>query len=284
MSDSNQEKWLVLLERLTEAVERLSPSPSLEMEMEQGDQFIWHSTDKKLVKASHPELIPWDCLCGIDEQKKQLLENTQRLQQGLPSHHALLWGARGMGKSSLVQAVHRKVNEKGKKVILVQLRHKEIDQLDELLSHLAEHDNHPFIIFCDDLAFDNQNASTHAFKEVLEGGLMMRPSSFLLYATSNLRHLQLRDNSSFVSRIDPHERDALDDNLSLSDRFGLWLGFHPCDEATWHEMLRSYAAHWNIVMDDEELLKQAHAWAMKRGGRSGRLASQWARTQGAASR
>lgn len=275
MTPTDYKKLYELLERLIGAVENLAPvAPK---NKPNSSRLIWNGAT--LIPAQKYNLVPLDHLCGIDEQKAQLLDNTRRFAKGEPANHALLWGARGMGKSTLVQAIHQKIHEDHKDLILVNLRNHQIAGLEALLFYLEEmQENKKFIIFCDDLSFKGKDGAMHQFKEALEGGLMRTPHYFLLYVTSNLRHLKEREDGGSSHRIDPHRRDSLDDDVSLADRFGLWLGFHPCSEEDFDLMLTQYGKHFGIKMDDATRA-QAHAWAMMRGGRSGRIVMQWFNTQ-----
>ena len=241
-----------------------------------GTRVIWNGTKEEFRKANNEPPLNLDSILGVDEAKTQLLRNTQLLQSGGKAHHALLWGARGMGKSTLVQAVHHHVNARAKPpVILIQLHHRDMERVDDLLYELRFYHD-PFIIFCDDVAFDSHEA--HPFKTILEGGLTVTPPLFAFYVTSNLRHLQQTASDASVSTIDPHVGDARNDRLALSDRFGLQLGFHPCDDATWREMVRHHAALCHIDGDESEWYEDADQWAINRG-RSGRSARNWAQSR-----
>ena len=243
---------------------------------DKGTRVIWHRDKEQWREANNKPPLNLDSILGVDEAKNQLLHNTQRLQRGDKAHHSLLWGARGMGKSTLVQAVHYHVNERAKPpVILIQLHHRDMERVDDLLYELSPYPD-PFIIFCDDVAFDSQEA--HPFKTILEGGLTVTPQLFAFYVTSNLRHLQQTASDDNISAIDPHVGDARDDRLSLSDRFGLWLGFHHCDDDTWREMVKSYAILCDLDGDESEWYEDANQWAINRG-RSGRSARNWAQSR-----
>lgn len=246
-----------------------------------GTRVIWngemrHDGKKQWRKANNEPPLTLHSLLGVDEAKTQLLANTLRLKKGYKAHHAFLWGARGMGKSTLVQAVHHHVNERAKpSVILIQLHHRDMARVDDLLYELSGYHD-PFIIFCDDVAFDSHEA--HPFKTILEGGLTVTPPLFAFYVTSNLRHLQQTASDASISAIDPHVGDARNDRLALSDRFGLKLGFHHCDDATWRKMVRIHAALCDLDGDEGEWYEDADQWAIDRG-RSGRSARNWAQSR-----
>jgi hypothetical protein len=215
--------------------------------------------------------VPLALLKGIDRMRDTLRENTIRFAKGLPANNALLWGARGMGKSSLVKAVHREVP--GLK--LVEIHREDLASLPRLLGHLRDAADHRFILFCDDLSFEALDTSYKSLKAVLEGGIEGRPSNVLFYATSNRRHLMPREmvDNERSTAINPGE--AVEEKISLSDRFGLWIGFHNCSQDDYLEMVRGYAAHYRLDIPDEALREDALAWALGRGGRSGRVAWQY---------
>src|SRR6266851_6844229 len=222
--------------------------------------------------------VPIELLKGVDHQKATLLENTQRFAKGLPANNALLWGSRGSGKSSIVKAVHAHVNrEMGGPpgpLALVEIHREDIPSLPALLSMIRPCKRR-FVVFCDDLSFDGQDAGYKSLKAVLEGGIEGRPDNVVFYATSNRRHLMSRDmiENERSTAINPSE--AVEEKVSLSDRFGLWLGFHNVDQETFHAIVRSYARHYGLDLPDEQLKAEAGEWSITRGSRSGRVAWQF---------
>lgn len=265
---------LALMERMANALERLSPRVSGDYEIGGSDAFVFEPDYKRLRPVSRIAAVPLSLLQGIDRACDQLLENTLRFSRSLPANNALLWGARGMGKSSLVKAVHAEVNRLTPgSLALVEIHREDIDRLPELLSHLGS-STRQCLLFCDDLSFDSGETSYKSLKAVLEGGLEGRPDNVLFYATSNRRHLmprQMIDNERKTA-INPGE--AVEEKVSLSDRFGLWLGFHACDQATYLTMVEAYVSHFGLE-HPHNLDKIALEWSTTRGNRSGRVAWQF---------
>ena len=220
-------------------------------------------------------------LMGIDDVREILLQNSLQFAQGFAANNALLWGARGMGKSSLVKAVHAHINTSGepgiKRLILIEIAREDIEALPRLMRLISKEESARFIVFCDDLSFDKDETSYKSLKTILDGGLEGRPENVLFYATSNRRHLMPRDmvENERSTAITPGE--AVDEKVSLSDRFGLWLGFHNCDQPTYLAMIRGYCDEYGLVIDDETLRARAVEWSMTRGARSGRVAIQFVR-------
>ncbi len=240
-----------------------------------GDAFVWEPAQGGLVPVEAVASLPLALLKGIDEARETLLANTRRFADGLPANNALLWGARGMGKSSLVKAVHAEVNrERGEaaRVALIEIHREDVATLPGLL-RLLRASVRRFLLFCDDLSFDRDDTSYKSLKAVLEGGIEGRPANVLFYATSNRRHLMPRDmmENERSTAINPSE--AVEEKVSLSDRFGLWLGFHHCSQDEYLAMVDGYAAHWAIASPD--LHAEALSWAAGRGARSGRVAWQF---------
>jgi predicted AAA+ superfamily ATPase len=278
----NDEKALLAtLDRLAAALERMAPRPAPVFDFDAAEAFVWQSSPAAFVAVPHVNRQPLDLLKGIDRAAEQLLDNTRRFAQGLPANNALLWGARGMGKSSLVKASHAQVRRdlgsgaKGKPDLkLVEIHREDIDSLPACLGYLRPA-KHRFIVFCDDLSFDRDDTSYKSLKAVLEGGIEGRPENVLFYATSNRRHLMPRDmmENERSTAINPSE--AVEEKVSLSDRFGLWLGFHNATQDEYLEMVRSYAAHHKIKMNQAELVREALEWSITRGSRSGRVAWQF---------
>jgi len=265
-----------LLARIAGALERMAP-PALGTGLPDGDAFVWEPGQGGLVAVAHVAHVDLALLKGIESQRETLLANTQRFAQGLPANNALLWGARGMGKSSLVKAVHEEINSarKGKdRLVLIEIHREDIDSLPLLLRILRTSKRH-ILLFCDDLSFDKDDTSYKSLKAALEGGIEGRPANTIFYATSNRRHLMPRDlvDNERGTAINPGE--AVEEKVSLSDRFGLWLGFHHCGQDEYLAMIEAYAAFHHLKIAPEELRKRALTWSMGRGGRSGRVAWQF---------
>lgn len=264
-----------VLERIAESLENLAPSGSESrgqaLPEGQALAFIWQGF-LGFQPVPKVECIPLHLLKGLDHQQDTLINNTRLFAQGLPANNALLWGARGTGKSSLIKAVHAHICPKNP-LVLVEIHREDLATLPELLSALRG-DSRRFIVFCDDLTFEKGETSYKSLKAILEGGLEGRPDNVIFYATSNRRHLMARDmiDNEAGSAINPSE--AIEEKVSLSDRFGLWLGFHPIDQDTYLAMVNSYADALNLDKG-KQLEKDALAWAMARGGRSGRVAWQF---------
>ncbi|GEC15232.1 putative AAA+ superfamily ATPase [Nitrobacter winogradskyi] len=249
--------------------------------MTHADAFVWHP-DGRLTPVPQVSRVDLGLLRGIDRMRDILMENTLRFARGLPANNALLWGARGMGKSSLVKAAHASVNvEAGGRLKLIEIHREDIESLPGLME-LLRSSGFRFIVFCDDLSFDGNDASYKSLKAALEGGIEGRPDNVILYATSNRRHLLARDmiENERSTAINPGE--AVEEKVSLSDRFGLWLGFHRCSQDEYLAMVRGYCSHFGIRLDDAELEREALEWSATRGSRSGRVA--WQFTQELAGR
>ncbi len=259
------------------ALERLAPRAMAATAPSTGDAFVWEPAEGGLVLVASVAHVPLSLLKGIDDKRDTLLENTRRFAAGLPANNALLWGARGMGKSSLVKAAHADVNAQSKsktRLVLIEIHREEIATLPQLLRILRK-DKRRFLLYCDDLSFDKDDTSYKSLKAALEGGIEGRPENVLFYATSNRRHLMPRDmmENERSTAINPSE--AVEEKVSLSDRFGLWLGFHNCGQDEYLAMVEAYAAHFRLALDAEQLHRRAIAWAAGRGGRSGRVAWQF---------
>ena len=265
-----------LLARIAAALERMAP-PAIGTELPGGDAFVWEPAQGGLIAVPHVAHVDLTLLKGVESQRDTLLANTERFARGLPANNALLWGARGMGKSSLVKAVHEEVNRARKgqeRLVLIEIHREDIDSLPALLRILRASKRH-ILLFCDDLSFDKDDTSYKSLKAALEGGIEGRPANTILYATSNRRHLMPRDlvDNERGTAINPGE--AVEEKVSLSDRFGLWLGFHHCGQDEYLAMIEAYAAFHHLKIAPEELRKRALTWAMGRGGRSGRVAWQF---------
>jgi predicted AAA+ superfamily ATPase len=268
---------LPTLTRIAEALERLAPPPPPATGVHEADAFIWHPSPQggSLAPVQAVSGVGLALLQGIDRVRDLLLENTRRFAAGLPANNAMLWGARGMGKSSLVKAVHGAVNAASPGALaLVEIAREDIASLPALLSVLRPA-HRRFLVFCDDLSFERQDQDYKALKSVLDGGIAGRPENVLFYATSNRRHLMAREmiENEQATAINPGE--TTEEKVSLSDRFGLWLGFHGCDQATYFRMVEAYAAAWALPLPQDALRAAAHEWAVTRGARSGRVAWQF---------
>jgi len=265
-----------LLARIADALERLAPAP-LSSGLPDGDAFVWEPAQGGLVAVPHVAHVDLSLLKGVESQRDTLLANTKRFAEGLPANNALLWGARGMGKSSLVKAVHDEINQGRKaqdRLVLIEIHREDIDTLPLLLRTLRTAKRR-IVLYCDDLSFDKDDTSYKSLKAALEGGIEGRPTNTIFYATSNRRHLMPRDlvDNERGTAINPGE--AVEEKVSLSDRFGLWLGFHHCGQDEYLAMIEGYAAFHKLKIAPEDLRKRALTWAMGRGGRSGRVAWQF---------
>jgi uncharacterized protein len=275
------------LERIAAALERLAPSAPAAPRFAAADAFSWHPDGRQLVPVPKVNRVEMSLLKGIDRMRDVLVENTERFARGLPANNALLWGARGMGKSSLVKAVHASINAaqhrgrahgNGKEgdglLKLVEIHREDIESLPDLMA-LMRGAPYRFIVFCDDLSFEAEDTSYKSLKAMLEGGIEGRPDNVVFYATSNRRHLMARDmvDNERSTAINPGE--AVEEKVSLSDRFGLWLGFHRCSQDEYLEMVDGYIARYHIRHATEEIRREALEWATTRGARSGRVAWQY---------
>jgi predicted AAA+ superfamily ATPase len=267
-----------LLERIAAGLERLSPPAPAKPDFAAADAFIWHPQGSLLAPVARVNRVEMDLLKGIDRVRDTLVENTERFARGLPANNALLWGARGMGKSSLVKAAHAGVNSafgaKNGLLKLIEIHREDIETLPDLMG-LLRGAPYRFIVFCDDLSFDADDTSYKSLKAVLEGGIEGRPENVVMYATSNRRHLLAREmmENERSTAINPGE--AVEEKVSLSDRFGLWLGFHRCSQDEFLAMVRGYVDHFRIPVSEEDLRREALEWATTRGSRSGRVAWQY---------
>ncbi len=263
------------LRRIAEALERLSPPAPVAPDVVAGDAFVWHPAPPALAPVARVSRVPWALLQGIEAQKALILENTRRLALGLPANNAMLWGARGMGKSSVVKAVHAAVNaEFAGALALIEIHREDIRTLPTLLNILRPQSRR-CVILCDDLSFEREDADYKALKSVLDGGIEGRPENVLFYATSNRRHLMPRDmiENERSTAINPGE--AIEEKVSLSDRFGLWIGFHNGSQEQFFAMIEGYASAYQLPIDTEALRAAAIEWSVTRGARSGRVAWQF---------
>jgi len=280
LSFSADHPLLPTLSRIAAALERLAPPPAALPDLRAADAFVWHPADARgtparLAPVARVAAVEIGLLQGVERQKSLLLENTLRFARGLPANNAMLWGARGMGKSSLVKAAHAAaLAAHPGSVALIEIAREDIRTLPELLNILRASERR-CLVFCDDLSFEREDQDYKALKSVLDGGIEGRPSHVLFYATSNRRHLMPRDmiDNERSSAINPGE--AVEEKVSLSDRFGLWIGFHNADQSTFFSMVEGYAAALRLPVSTEELHKAAVEWSVTRGGRSGRVAWQF---------
>ncbi|MGN6285960.1 MAG: ATP-binding protein [Afipia sp.] len=272
--NSVEERIAAALEAIAAGLPGGASKPSNPDSLKEAEAFVWQPNGH-LVPVPRVSRVELGLLKGVDRMRDILIENTERFAKGLPANNALLWGARGMGKSSLVKAAHATVNAMvGGRLKLIEIHREDIESLPMLMALLRQSDFH-IIVFCDDLSFDGNDASYKSLKAVLEGGIEGRPENVILYATSNRRHLLARDmiENERSTSINPGE--AVEEKVSLSDRFGLWLGFHKCSQDEYLEMVRGYSRHFGVTIDDAELERQALEWATTRGSRSGRVAWQF---------
>jgi predicted AAA+ superfamily ATPase len=279
MANSDKSRALedpALLARIADALERLAP-PAIAGQLPAGDAFVWEPAQGGPIAVPHVARVDLSLLKAVENQRDTLLANTRHFAAGLPANNALLWGARGMGKSSLVKAVHEEINRDRKgqdRLVLIEIHREDIDTLPALLRILRTSPRR-IILFCDDLSFDKDDTSYKSLKAALEGGIEGRPLNTIFYATSNRRHLMPRDlvDNERGTAINPGE--AVEEKVSLSDRFGLWLGFHHCGQDEYLAMIEAYAQFHQLKIAADELRKRALTWAIGRGGRSGRVAWQF---------
>ncbi len=264
-----------VLTRIADALERLAPASPGAPDFDAADAFLWHGASESLPCVHHVNRVAFKLLKGIEPQADILLANTRQFASGYAANNALLWGARGAGKSSLIKAVHGEVNAAEPGALkLVEIHREDIQTLPRLLEILKSA-AHRVVLFCDDLSFDADDASYKSLKAVLEGGLEGRPENVLFYATSNRRHLMAREMIDNERSCAIHPSEAVEEKVSLSDRFGLWLGFHNQDQDTYFQIVEGYADHFGLDVQTENLRAQALEWSMTRGARSGRVAWQF---------
>ena len=270
------------LEAIANALKALAPATETDAPaLGAANAYHWDGDSGQLVAVPQVSRVPLAMLKGIDAVQDILLRNTEQFARGHGANNALLWGARGMGKSSLVKAIHGDIITRADagfaRLVLIEIAREDLDTLPALMRRIADEPAR-FIVFCDDLSFDNGETSYKSLKTILDGGLEGRPDNVLFYATSNRRHLMPRDmiENERSTAINPGE--AVEEKVSLSDRFGLWLGFHNCDQPTFLTMVRGYAGHYGLEIDDAVLEARAIEWAATRGARSGRVAIQLVRS------
>ena len=262
------------LNRIADALERLVPAPVDLPDLSKANVFIWNVRPDRIEEVSGFNNVNLNILRGIDNAKETLLRNTKQFANGFPANNALLWGARGMGKSSLVKAVFKKISESTNQLKLIEIQREDLSSINRLLDSLKGQ-HYRFLLFCDDLSFDAQDSSYKSLKAILDGGVDEKPNNVIFYASSNRRHLMPRDmiENETSSSINPSE--AVEEKVSLSDRFGLWLGFHGCDQPTYLKIIEGYCNEYGLHFDLEELHADAIEWQATRGSRSGRVAWQY---------
>lgn len=262
------------LTRIADALERMSPAPLPTPDFTAATAFVWHVDPDRLEPVTRVNRVDVDLLVGIERSRDTLLDNTRRFAAGYAANNALLWGSRGMGKSSLVKAVHAVVQAEHQDLKLVELQREDLPSVGRLLNHLRVA-RQRFVLYCDDLSFSHDDQHYKSLKAVLDGGIEGRPDNVVLYATSNRRHLMPREmiENERSSAINPAE--AVEEKVSLSDRFGLWLGFHPCTQDEYLEMIDKYCAAYGVAVDPDILRAEAIEWQATRGSRSGRVAWQF---------
>ena len=263
------------LTRIADALERLAPPAVPVPRFDEATAFVWQADPDRLVPVAHVAGVPLDQLIGIDRSRRTLLDNTLQFARGLGANNALLWGARGMGKSSLVKAVHAEAVAQGLPLVLVEIARDDLHSVGRLLAILGAAPERRFVLFADDLSFSHDDTQYKSLKAVLDGGISGRPANVILYATSNRRHLMPREmiDNERASAIHPGEE--VEEKVSLSDRFGLWLGFHPCDQDQFLAMIDGYCAAYGLSVAPDDLRAQAIEWQATRGARSGRVAWQF---------
>ncbi len=263
------------LERIADALDRMSPPPAPAPDLAGAEAFVWHVGPDRLEPVARVSRVPIGLLVGIDRSRDTLLANTMRFARGDAANNVLLWGARGMGKSSLVKSAHAEAEAAHPgRVKLIELHREDLPSIGRLLSVLRGSDRR-FILFCDDLSFDRDDSHYKSLKAVLDGGIEGRPDNVVLYATSNRRHLMPREMIENERQSGVNPAEAVEEKVSLSDRFGLWLGFHPCDQDAFLAMIRGYCDAFGIGISDEDLRAEAIEWSQTRGARSGRVAWQY---------
>ena len=263
------------LDRIADALERLAPPPASGPSFTEASAYIWQPDPDRLEPVETVARVDLVQLIGIERAKEILLANTLQFARGYGANNALLWGARGMGKSSLVKAVHAEAVAQDLPLVLVEIARDDLDSVDRLLTILGRAKDHRFLLFSDDLSFSHDDTQYKSLKAVLDGGISGRPSNVILYATSNRRHLMPRDMIDNERSSAIHPGEAVEEKVSLSDRFGLWLGFHPCSQDEYLAMIQGYCAAYDLTVDPEELRAEAIEWQATRGGRSGRVAWQF---------
>ena len=272
-TDSDTE-FLLHLARIADALEKFSPTDPVPADLPDADAYVWNHARRRMMPVAKVNRIDLRLLCGVDQQRDMLLSNTIAFVRGFAANNALLWGARGTGKSSLVKAIHGTVTGRGMDCALVEIHREDINDLPFLMSYLSQIDRR-FIVYTDDLTFDQGDSSYKSLKAALDGGVEGRPDNVIFYATSNRRHLMPRQmiENERSTAINPSE--GVEESVSLSDRFGLWIGFHSIDQETYFDIIEGYIAHFKINTSKVDVRREALAWSMERGARSGRVAWQF---------
>lgn len=271
------EKILHALERIAQTLEdRADPARHRAVDLNQASAFIWHAEERRLIPVGNTGALPAAMLVGIEDHLETLRQNTAQFAKGFAANNVLLWGSRGTGKSSAVKSIHAELAS-DHALILIEIHREDIGTLSILLDILRDNPDKRFILFCDDLSFDEEDSSYKSLKAVLEGGISPKPEHVVFYATSNRRHLIPRNMIENESRTAIHGGESMEEKVSLSDRFGLWLGFYPCDQDQFFAMVENYAARYDLPLSPDELRAQALEWSMTRGSRSGRVAWQFIR-------
>ena len=263
------------LTRIAEALERLAPAPAPAPSFAEAGAYIWSTDPDRLEPVAHVNRVDLSQLVGIDRARDTLLTNTLQFARGYAANNALLWGARGMGKSSLVKAAHAEAVAQGLPLVLVEIAREDLDSVGRLLATLGKAPDKRFVLFADDLSFSHDDTQYKSLKAVLDGGLAGRPDNVILYATSNRRHLMPRDMIDNERATAIHPGEAVEEKVSLSDRFGLWLGFHPCAQDEYLQMIRGYCDAYGLQIAEDQLRAEAIEWQATRGARSGRVAWQF---------
>jgi len=263
-----------VLLRIAEALERISPPPDLFNDLDAADAFLWYVSPDRLQQVSTVNSITLDLLLGIDQARDILLRNTYQFANGFSANNTLLWGSRGMGKSSLVKAIHTRVVSEGFVVKLVEILREDLPSIDRLLGRLRD-SKYRFILFCDDLSFSQDDEHYKSLKAVLDGGIEGRPDNVIFYATSNRRHLMPREMIENERSGAINSSETVDEKVSLSDRFGLWLGFHACSQDEYLRIIRGYCDRYGLIIPEDVLISEAIEWQQTRGARSGRVAWQY---------
>ena len=264
-----------VLTRIAEALERMAPAPAPAPSFTEATAYIWHPDPDRLEPVDSVNRVDLVQLIGIDRSKDTLLANTLQFARGHAANNALLWGSRGMGKSSLVKAVHAEAVAQGLPLVLVDLAREDLGSVGRLLAILGRAQDRRFLLFSDDLSFSHDDTQYKSLKAVLDGGISGRPANVILYATSNRRHLMPRDMIENERSTAIHPGDAVEEKVSLSDRFGLWLGFHPCSQDEYLAMVRGYCGAYGVDVAEDQLRAEAIEWQATRGSRSGRVAWQF---------
>jgi predicted AAA+ superfamily ATPase len=263
------------LTRIAEALERMAPAPAPEPTFSEATAYIWQPDPDRLEPVDAVSRVDLVQLIGIDRARDTLLANTLQFARGHAANNALLWGSRGMGKSSLVKAVHAEAVGRGLPLVLVEIAREDLGSVGRLLAILGRAHDRRFVLFSDDLSFSHDDTQYKSLKAVLDGGIAGRPANVILYATSNRRHLMPRDMIDNERSTAIHPGEAVEEKVSLSDRFGLWLGFHPCSQDEYLAMVRGYCDAYGVKVSDEQLRAEAIEWQATRGSRSGRVAWQY---------